>query len=63
MNSGIRGGGGAVKGTILRGFDCMKVTLIGFLYAYWAMTSRPLHIGLMALCWMAEGFSKPGGWY
>lgn len=24
-----------------------------------AMTSRPAMIGLMARCWMAEGFSKP----
>jgi hypothetical protein len=23
------------------------------------MTSRPFTIGLMALCWIAEGFSKP----
>lgn len=26
---------------------------------YCAMTSRPLMICLMALCWIAEGFSKP----
>ena len=25
----------------------------------WAMRSRPRMVGLMALCWMAEGFSKP----
>ena len=25
----------------------------------WAMTSRPLMMGLMARCWMAEGFSNP----
>ena len=24
-----------------------------------AITSLPLTIGLIALCWMAEGFSKP----
>lgn len=29
------------------------------LSSYWAMTSRPLMICLMALCWMADGFSKP----
>ena len=29
------------------------------LCSYWAMTSRPLMICLMALCWMADGFSKP----
>lgn len=25
----------------------------------WAMTSRPRMMGITALCWMADGFSKP----
>ncbi len=25
----------------------------------WAMTSRPLRMGSMARCWMADGRSKP----
>ncbi len=25
----------------------------------WAITSRPLMLGTMARCWMADGFSKP----
>lgn len=25
----------------------------------WAMTSRPVMMGMTARCWMAEGFSKP----
>ncbi len=32
------------------------------LSSYWAMTSLPLMICLMALCWIAEGFSKPETW-
>ena len=28
----------------------------------WAITSLPCTMGAMALCWIAEGFSKPN-WY
>ena len=31
----------------------------GFQSTYCAMTSRPFTIGLIDLCWMADGFSKP----
>lgn len=44
----------------------MKLRRINFIltenfkiYSYCAMTSLPLTIGSIALCWMAEGLSNP----
>ena len=36
-----------------------KVAVLPVPDCAWAITSLPLMIGLMARCWMAEGFSKP----
>ena len=37
------------------------VDVRGFGRTYWAMTSRPETMGLMARCWIADGRSNPEG--
>ena len=36
-----------------------KVAVLPVPDCAWAITSLPLTIGLIDLCWIAEGFSKP----
>ena len=36
-----------------------KVAVLPVPDCAWAITSLPLMIGLIARCWMADGFSKP----
>lgn len=39
--------------------DIEKVAVLPVPDCAWAITSRPLTIGMILLCWIADGFSKP----